>query len=208
MISTDGTGVAEPSVARATASSAGARKRRRSSAFADEAPVPLRNASRLSRSSFSSAANRSATRRARGEPLGVRRAPRRLRQARRVARGKRSARAEETNERFFRSNRDFLQRRASVPRGADGPLRLGDFNQPRARVSLHGGAARLAVRVKSSQDVVRRGDASERHRRVRCLRGGQSVYLRGGDELSRNDARKTFPRLVRLAELVSLLASD
>ena len=88
VISTDGAGVAEPSVARATASSAGARKRRRSSAFADEAPVPLRNASRLSRGLFA-AANRSARRARARRAARRRRAPRRLRQARRVARGKR-----------------------------------------------------------------------------------------------------------------------
>ena len=210
VISTDGAGVAEPSVARATASSAGARKRRRSSAFADEAPVPLRNASRLSRSSFSSAANRSATRRARAASRSAY-AARRADSARHAAWRAGSARHAPKRRTKGFSVRIAISSSAarSVPRGADGPLRLGDFNQPRARVSRHGGAARLAVRVKSRQDVVRRGDASERRRDVRRLRGGQSVHLRGGDELSRNDvyARKTPPRLVRLAELVSLLAS-
>ena len=138
-----------------------------------------------------------ATRRARRREAGGRSPRAAGRRARRVARGTSAPGTRRRDERrVFRSNRDLISSAdGCVQARRGGPVVVSAISISRARaVSRHGGAARLAVRVKSSQDVVRRGDASERHRRVRCLRGGRSVLdLRGGDELSRNLPTKNFP---------------
>ena len=87
-----------------------------------------------------------------------------------MARGKRAARAEQKTEWFFRSVGDFLKREARVAQLGDFVLRLGDFDEQRARVGIHRRGARRAVRVERRQDVIRRGDARERRREMRRVR--------------------------------------